>query len=161
MKIEILNEKENSLLNRKEIKFRILYEGATPSIKEVREKLIPVLNSEDNLTIVDSIVSTFGGRIAGGYAKVYKDKEGMKVEPKHRIKKNFGIEEKKEEVEKENVGEKREVVTEEKFVEKKRDVPPKKKKEKTEVTEVPAEEKKGEVSSEEKSEVKKKESGKK
>lgn len=57
MEIEILNEKENPLLNRKEIKFRILYEGATPSIKEVRKKLISVLNSKDKLTIVDSIRS--------------------------------------------------------------------------------------------------------
>jgi len=109
MEIEILNEKENPLLNRKEIKFRILYEGATPRIKEVRKKLISVLNSKDKLTIVDSIRSTFGGRVAGGYAKVYKDEESMKVEPRHRIKKNFGVEEKKGneiEVKKEKSGEK-------------------------------------------------------
>lgn len=159
MEIEILNEKENPLLDRKEIKFRILYEGATPSIKEVRKKLISVLNSKDKLTVVDSIRSTFGGRVAGGYAKVYKDEESMKVEPKHRIKKNFGVEEKIGiEVKKGEV----ETLTEEKKEEKAVEEKVGKGAEKTVKEERPAG-KKTEASSKkkEKSEVKKEKSGEK
>ena len=38
MEIEIETRKENKLLEREEIHFRVKYEGATPSRKKIREQ---------------------------------------------------------------------------------------------------------------------------
>lgn len=97
MKIQVLKEKDNKLLNRKEIDFKVAYDGPTPKIGEVRKELMAALHSKDNLTIVDSVKSGFGAKSATGYAKVYKDEEGVKIEPKHRLKKNGLIKEEKNE----------------------------------------------------------------
>lgn len=87
--IEILNEHENPLLNRREVEFNVLYEGGVPSLKDVRGKLLSVLNSNEKLTIVDGIKPKFGRNLAKGYVKVYLDENSMKVEPEYRLKKNF------------------------------------------------------------------------
>ena len=89
MKIEILSEMENPLLDRREIEFRVRYDKATPPIKAVRSKLVALLSSDEKLTIVNHIKPEFGKTSALGYAKVYKDEKAMKIEPAHRIKKNF------------------------------------------------------------------------
>ncbi len=99
MKIEIVNERKNPLLNRREIRFRAYYEGATPRLIDVRKKLISTLKSDDKLTILNSIKSEFGRHAAVGYVKVYANEDSMTVEPKHRIKKNFEVKEKKPEAE--------------------------------------------------------------
>jgi small subunit ribosomal protein S24e len=95
MKIQIVKEKENKLLNRKEIDFKVAYDGATPKIGDVRKELISALHSKENLTIIDSIKGGFGAKSVKGYAKVYKDEEGLKIEPKHRMKKNSLLKEEK------------------------------------------------------------------
>ncbi|RLI92339.1 MAG: 30S ribosomal protein S24e [Candidatus Altiarchaeales archaeon] len=96
MEIKIIEDKFNKLLNRREIYFIVNYDGATPSIKDVRNKLIAQLDADKELLIVDYIRSEFGMKRAKGFAKIYKDKEGMKIEPKHKIEKNFPKEEKSE-----------------------------------------------------------------
>jgi small subunit ribosomal protein S24e len=88
MKIEIVKEKENKLLNRKEIDFKVAYDGGTPKIGDVRKELIAAIHSKDNLTVIDSLKPGFGAKRLAGYAKVYKDDAGLKIEPKHRMKKN-------------------------------------------------------------------------
>lgn len=93
MKIEIIKEKENKLLSRKEIEFKVTYEAATPKIGDVRKELIGAIHSKDNLTVIDSLRPSFGAKRLAGYAKVYKDEEGLKIEPKHRLKKNSLIKE--------------------------------------------------------------------
>ncbi len=93
MKIEIVKEKENKLLNRKEIDFKVAYDGGTPKIGEVRKELIAAIHSKENLTIIDSLKPSFGAKRLAGYAKVYKDEAGLKIEPKHRMKKNSLIKE--------------------------------------------------------------------
>ncbi|OYT40338.1 MAG: 30S ribosomal protein S24e [Candidatus Altiarchaeales archaeon ex4484_43] len=108
MKIEIINERKNPLLNRREIRFRVSYEGATPRATEIRKRLISTLKSEDKLTILDGINPEFGRQIASGYVKVYADEESMAIEPEHRIKKN--LEAKEERPEGESEGEKSEGV---------------------------------------------------
>jgi len=93
MKIEILKEKENKLLNRKEINFRVAYDGAVPKIGDVRKELTAALHSKENLTVIDSLKPGFGTKSATGHAKVYKDEEDLKIEPRHRLKKNSLIKE--------------------------------------------------------------------
>ena len=53
MDIEITKEKENTLLDRKEITFIIPHPGPAHSRNEVKKKLAAQLNSEDELVIVD------------------------------------------------------------------------------------------------------------
>ncbi|PKP53209.1 MAG: 30S ribosomal protein S24e [Candidatus Altiarchaeales archaeon HGW-Altiarchaeales-3] len=88
MEIEILSEKENPLLKRKEINFRAIYKGATPNINELRTKLIQVLKSDASLTVVDTLKSEFGRTAAKGYAKIYENSDALSIEPEHIIKKN-------------------------------------------------------------------------
>jgi len=96
MNIEIIEEKENSLLGRKEIRFRVDYKGKTPGFGEVRNELIKKVNADKSLTVIDSVNSDFGSQSAFAYAKIYKDEKSMKVEPGHRIEKNLEGKKKKE-----------------------------------------------------------------
>ncbi|MFH0859738.1 MAG: hypothetical protein V1921_00900 [Candidatus Altiarchaeota archaeon] len=95
MEIEIKNERDNKLLSRREVTFKVKYEGATPSMKQVRGDLIKKLKADEKLLVVDNIRSEFGARVASGYAKVYGNINAMKIEPEHIMRKNF--EQKKEE----------------------------------------------------------------
>lgn len=88
MEIEILSEKENPLLERKEVNFRVIYEGATPKVNDIRNKLIETLKSDKNLTVVDSVKPEFGRTAAHGYVKIYENSKAIQIEPKHLIKKN-------------------------------------------------------------------------
>lgn len=88
MEIEILEEKENPLLERREIRFKAVYDGETPSRKMVKGKLTAVLNADEKLTILDNIESEYGKTVANGYVKIYANQEAMKVEPKYKLEKN-------------------------------------------------------------------------
>lgn len=94
MKIEILEESENPLLGRKEIKFFVSHDKGTPSRKEIRKNLLKILGCEEDLLIIDSLAPKFGKSAAIGYAKIYESMGGRRVEPEHIIKKNFEMEEK-------------------------------------------------------------------
>jgi len=89
MDIEIIEERDNPLLNRREIEFRIRFKGPTPPRNEIRNKLISFLNSDKKLTILDSYKTEFGTNVLRGFLKIYGDEKSMRVEPKHKILKNF------------------------------------------------------------------------
>lgn len=99
MEIKILEEKENPLLDRRELKVKIAHDAATPKISEVRDKLVAMLGVDKETLILDSFKSKFGAREGIGFVKVYRTKErALKVEPRHRLKKNLLIEKAKKEV---------------------------------------------------------------
>jgi len=98
MEIEILSEKENLLLNRKEVYIRVKYEKEVPKRDEIRAKVIEFLNSDKNLTILSKISPEFGRHSVKGYIKVYKDLESMKVETKPVLEKNLSGKKKKEKI---------------------------------------------------------------
>ena len=78
MEIEFIEEKENKLFNRKEIKFYINYEGEpTPKIIDVKNRLVAQLDSQKDLVVVDTIDPYYGEPRALGYAKVYATKEDV------------------------------------------------------------------------------------
>ena len=61
MEIDILEKKENKLLDRTEIKFNCVYDGkATPKLLDVKNKLVAMLNTKKELIVVDSIQPHFG-----------------------------------------------------------------------------------------------------
>ncbi len=72
MEITILEEKENKVFNRNEIKFYVEYEGeATPKLLDIKSKLIALLNTKKDLIVVDNVQPHYGEPKALGYAKVY------------------------------------------------------------------------------------------
>jgi small subunit ribosomal protein S24e len=89
MNIEIINEKENLLLDRKEIAFEIIHSTATPSRDEVKNKLITLFNSHYDLVIVDKLKTEYGAQKTSGNAKVYSDaKRASQIENKYILERN-------------------------------------------------------------------------
>ncbi|RLF60483.1 MAG: 30S ribosomal protein S24e [Thermoplasmata archaeon] len=126
MELEIIEKRENPLLNRTEIKFRVKHQGEkTPERELVKNDLAEMLKVNKSLIIIDYIRPGFGMAISSGYAKVYKSMEDAKrVEPSYILKRNkFGEakEEKAEEVKEETKEGKKTEVTEEKTEEMKKE----------------------------------------
>jgi len=94
MEVEIVEDRENRLLRRREVRFKLSYIGKTPTRQEVRGKLAALLNSDKELTVLDKVKSEYGSQTALGYVKVYADREAMKTEPEYMLKRNFGVKEK-------------------------------------------------------------------
>ena len=90
MEINILDSKDNPLLSRKEVKFRIDHpKSPTPKIQEVKQKLVAMLTAQDKLVFVDNVKSEFGKASTIGYAKVYESEELAKqFEREHILKMN-------------------------------------------------------------------------
>ncbi|MBZ9570998.1 30S ribosomal protein S24e [Methanobrevibacter sp. TMH8] len=90
MEIDIINKKENSALDRTEVKFNCIYDGeATPKILDVKSKLVALLDTKKDLIVVDSIQPHFGETKAAGYAKIYGSKDSLEgIETEHVIAKN-------------------------------------------------------------------------
>ena len=94
MEIDILEETENDLLNRKEVKFEIVHEEShTPSRDTVRAKLAAIMNADADKTIIKKISGEFGRNHSIGYANVYNSEEAVSIEPKYVLKRNGLIEE--------------------------------------------------------------------
>jgi len=78
MEIKVIEEKENPILNRREVKFVVLHDGPTPSRKSVIDKIAATMNSKVGQVMVDSLKSEFGKRETVGYAKIYETEERAK-----------------------------------------------------------------------------------
>ena len=90
MEIDIFEDKENKVFNRREIKFYVEYEGeATPKILDIKSKLVALLNSKKDATVVDNVQPHYGEPKALGYAKIYDTVEDLEyIETKSVIAKN-------------------------------------------------------------------------
>jgi len=89
--IEIENEHENRLLRRKEVFFRLKYDGGSPSRAEARKALVNAFRCSPDLLVIDWMRAEFGKREAVGYAKIYENEDRMKeIEREHILKRNFG-----------------------------------------------------------------------
>lgn len=95
MKIDVVSEKENPLLERKEVVVRILHSGATPTRSEIRSKLIAKLNADSNTLILSPLEQRYGSTETLAKVKIYSSKErALQVESPHIIRKNFHPKEK-------------------------------------------------------------------
>ena len=94
MEIDILNKKENKVLDRTEVKFDCIYSGeATPKLLDVKSKLVALLDSKKDLIVVDSIQPHYGQTKASGYAKIYGSIESLEnIETEHVLAKNKEVE---------------------------------------------------------------------
>ena len=97
MKIEVIEEKENPLLHRKELTIRIKEFEKTPSKEEVKKQAVAKLGSNENKLLLDRITQEYGKQEAIAFVKIYESEEKLKeYESKHKIKRN-GMEKKTEE----------------------------------------------------------------
>ncbi len=83
MEVRVTEVKENKLLGRKEIHFEVIHEGEpTPSRKDVKGKLVAMLDLNPETTVIQYLRSYFGSHISKGYAKAYDDRDRMMyIEP--------------------------------------------------------------------------------
>lgn len=89
MDIKVLSEKNNPVLNRREIDFKVIHDEATPSRKSIVERLAATQNSKVGLVFVDSLKTEFGKRETIGYAKIYETEERAKqIERAHIVERN-------------------------------------------------------------------------
>lgn len=87
--IHIIEEKNNPLLNRREVVFKVDHESATPTRKSIVDRIAATMNSKEGLVIVDNLKTEFGKRETIGYAKIYETEERAKqVERPHITERN-------------------------------------------------------------------------
>ena len=87
MEIEVTEEKDNPLLERKELRIRVSYEGTTPERSEVIKKVASMNNAAPEMVVIQNLEGSFGKRESTGYVKIYKSIDRLnKIELKHIIK---------------------------------------------------------------------------
>ena len=90
MKIEILSERENKPLARKEVDFRVDHAGAsTPSRADIRAKIVAQFDADSSAVIIKKLDTKFGAGITVGTARIYSDPDQMKlIELNHIVKRH-------------------------------------------------------------------------
>jgi small subunit ribosomal protein S24e len=100
MEIKIVTSKENPLLKRKEVEFRIEHgpQSKTPGRLDVKKALASELKVGDELVFVKEMRTLTGTGTSVGHANAYKTVEqAKKVEPDYIVKRNSPPEKPKEE----------------------------------------------------------------
>ncbi|MEM1976831.1 MAG: 30S ribosomal protein S24e [Nitrososphaerota archaeon] len=94
MNIEVIEDRVNPLLSRREVEVIIIYESGTPKREEVREEVAKKYNVEKERVIVEKMESLFGARKARAHIHIYDSIEyAKKYERKHILKKHGLLEE--------------------------------------------------------------------
>jgi len=89
MDIDIIDEEENPMLHRTDVRFAVIHEEATPSRLSVRDSLAAMLNKDAAEVVVHELDTKFGMRETVGYAKVYETPEhAQNVEQDHMLQRN-------------------------------------------------------------------------
>jgi len=89
MEIQILEEKDNPLLERKEIQLRIIQDAGSPKIVDLRNKIAAQLSLDGNLFVVQKVYAEYGMNESRCMLKVYNSEDHLKaVEAAHVLRKN-------------------------------------------------------------------------
>jgi len=89
MDVEIIEEEENPMLHRTDVRFQIVHEDATPARLSVRDSLAAKLNKDADEVVVHELDTKYGMRKTVGYAKVYETPEHARdVEQDHMLERN-------------------------------------------------------------------------
>jgi small subunit ribosomal protein S24e len=89
MEVDIIQEEENPMLHRTDVRFEIVHDEATPSRLSVRDSLAAKLNKDAEEVVVHKLDTKFGMRKTVGYAKVYDEPEAaLEVEQQHMLDRN-------------------------------------------------------------------------
>jgi small subunit ribosomal protein S24e len=93
MEIQILEEKDNPLLDRKEIQLRIIQDAGSPKIADLRKKIAAQLSLDESLFVVQHVCAEYGMNESRCLLKAYNSKERLKaVEADHVLRKNGLVE---------------------------------------------------------------------
>lgn len=91
MDITINNQTENKLLQRTEVTATMLFEGTTPSRKDVQQAIAAQTKAKEPLVIITKINTAFGNSKAIVNANIYQDEKIMlKSERKNLVEKHKG-----------------------------------------------------------------------
>jgi len=89
MEIEIIDEDENPMLHRTDVRFELTHEDATPSRLQVRDSLAATLDKDSDEVVVRKLDTKFGMRKTVGDAKVYDSPDDARdVEQDHMLSRN-------------------------------------------------------------------------
>ena len=89
MEIDIIDEDENPMLHRTDVRFELTHEEATPSRLSVRDSLAAKLNKDSSEVVVRKLDTKYGMRKTVGHAKVYEDADhASEVEQGHALERN-------------------------------------------------------------------------
>jgi small subunit ribosomal protein S24e len=89
MEIEILEQEENSLLHRTDVRFQVTHEDATPDRLKVRDSLAARLDKASEEVVVRELDTKFGMRETVGHAKVYDSpQDALDVEQAYMLDRN-------------------------------------------------------------------------
>ena len=89
MDIEVIERKDNPLLHREEVTFRVLHpEAQTPTRDTIAAKLAAMVNADRDMTILKKVETEFGKNISLGYANVYETEKARDIEPNHILRRN-------------------------------------------------------------------------
>lgn len=76
--MQILKEKEEKLLSRKEILAEVQFEKCTPKKEDLKKQLSDKLKADHELLVIEKVHQKFGERRANISAYLYNDKESLK-----------------------------------------------------------------------------------
>ncbi|WP_129112692.1 30S ribosomal protein S24e [Halegenticoccus tardaugens] len=89
MDIAIIDEEENPMLHRTDVRFEIVHDDASPSRLQVRDSLAAKLDKASDEVVVHALDTKFGMRTTAGYAKVYESPEYARdVEQEYMLERN-------------------------------------------------------------------------
>ena len=89
MDFEFARDEYNGLLKRRELEFLLIFEGATPSRREIIGKLCALQNIPENCVVLGSLKTSFGKQELNGFVRIYEDAETLKVtEPAYLIERS-------------------------------------------------------------------------
>ncbi|MCY4730985.1 30S ribosomal protein S24e [Natronomonas gomsonensis] len=89
MDVEIIDEDENPMLHRTDVRFQLTHEEATPERLSVRDSLAAKLNKDAGEVVVHKLDTKYGMRKSVGYAKVYDSADNAKaVEQEYMLERN-------------------------------------------------------------------------
>ncbi|MBD3253584.1 MAG: 30S ribosomal protein S24e [Candidatus Lokiarchaeota archaeon] len=97
--IEIVDEKKNPLIDRKEVTFTIEHfgKGGTPNRLEIKKKIAAMQGAKESLTIVKKINTKFGSNEDIGKVYIYDTQDELKYfEPFHIRVRNLPLDQRKE-----------------------------------------------------------------
>lgn len=99
MSVEITQQKDNALFERKDVRFMLKHAGeATPSRVQMRQLVAGELGAKTENVVIDHMESATGMGATRGVARVYKSIDAArKAERVHFLKRNNLFQEKKKE----------------------------------------------------------------
>jgi small subunit ribosomal protein S24e len=89
MNVDVIEEEENPMLHRTDVRFEVRHDDATPSRLSVRDSLAAKLNKDSKEVVVHELDTKFGMRTTVGYAKVYESPDHARdVEQEYMLDRN-------------------------------------------------------------------------